>query len=215
MRTAMSRKKIENRARTPTSSQGWPLLPKEARTMSTKYVRGLNLEMVLPQPGRLLAGIKTPLTNTTGNFINRASIMTSEGVSVGKADIKTPIAEKQKLARIIPRKSGRNSSRLSPRTAAIMEIGIAERTAPIVIEARISPISISVTDIGIETSLSSVLVLVSIGAITGLIEVAVNQMAIPPRPEINDRGGISLPIKKEKKKKNGSRIPNITTGPFP
>jgi hypothetical protein len=105
--TAASKKKTANKVRIPRFIQGCPLPPNETRTRSTKYVSGLNWEMTLPQPGRLLAGMKTPLTNISGNFINKVSIITSEVVSVGNADMRIPIAEKQKLATIIPRASGK------------------------------------------------------------------------------------------------------------
>jgi len=181
----------------------------------TKYVRGLKSEIIIAQPGSLSGGINTPLTNTTGNFTSSASIITSEGVSVGRADRSIPIEEKQKLPKIRPKRNGSGSTKLRFKIKAIIAIGIPERVIPIVMEARISPNNISNTVNGIETNLSKVLVRVSMGAITGLIEVAVNQIAIPPSPAIRESGGSSLPIRNEKKKKKGSSIPNITTGPLP
>ncbi len=85
---------------------------------------------------------------------------------------------------------------------------------PIKADASISPTRIHECPIGAETSLSSVLVLVSQGVMTGLIDVEVNHIAIPTRPLPSIRGGIPLPRKKARKKKNGRRIPKIMTGPF-
>lgn len=171
--------------------------------------------MTVPHPGRLLIGMKIPLTKIKGNFINVASIIMSAVVSVGTADIRTPIAEKQKLASINPNPRVIKLTGIIPKIPATARIETVEIEKARVMEPIISPSNISVTLIGLDTNLSKVFVLVSQGAITGLIDVEVNQMAIPESPAINESGGISRPTRKAKKKKNGSRIPKITTGPLP
>lgn len=139
----------------------------------------------------------------------------SEVVSVGRAEMSMPMAEKQKLARIIPNRSVKKFTGTIPKIAATAKMETAEIEKARVIEPIISPNSISVTLIGLATNRSRVFVRVSQGAITGLIDVEVNQMAIPERPATKERGGISLPTKKAKKKKKGNSIPKITTGPLP
>ncbi|MEF8726327.1 MAG: hypothetical protein V5A79_02790, partial [Candidatus Bipolaricaulota bacterium] len=176
---------------------------------------GESCEIISPQPGSLLVGMKIPLTKIKGNLIKVDSIIISAVVSVGTADISTPIAEKQKLARIIPNTRVKKFKGTMPKIPATAKMETAEMEKARAIEPMISPKSISVTLIGLDTSLSRVFVLVSQGAITGLIDVEVNQMAIPESPAINEMGGISLPTKKAKKKKKGRSIPKITTGPFP
>lgn len=159
--------------------------------------------------------MKIPLTKIKGNLIRVDSIIMSDVVSVGSAEINTPIAEKQKLARTIPSSSVRKLTGVIPKIAATAKIVTVEMEKARVIDPKMSPMSISVTLIGLNTSLSSVFVLVSQGAMTGLIEVEVNQVAIPESPATKERGGISLPTKKAKKKKKGRSIPKITTGPLP
>jgi len=163
----------------------------------------------------LLVGMKIPLTKIKGNLIRVDSIIISDVVSVGIDEISTPIAEKQKLARIMPSNSVMKLKGIKPKIPATAKTVTAEMEKARVIEPMMSPRIISITLIGLDTSLSRVFVRVSQGAITGLIDVEVNQMAIPESPAINESGGISLPTRKAKKKKKGNRIPNITTGPFP
>lgn len=58
--------------------------------------------MALPQNGMLSRGMKIPLMNTSGNLIKEEIIMTLDGALVGGVAIKSPRAEKQREARIIP-----------------------------------------------------------------------------------------------------------------
>ncbi|KXA92904.1 hypothetical protein AKJ64_01845, partial [candidate division MSBL1 archaeon SCGC-AAA259E17] len=85
---------------------------------------------------------------------------------------------------------------------------------PIRADASMSPKRIHERLIGEEISLSNVLVLVSQGVMTGLIEVEVNHIAIPTNPVPSMREDISLPNQNARKKKKGNNIPKIITGPF-
>jgi hypothetical protein len=142
------------------------------------------------------------------------SIITSEGTSVGSAEINTPSAEKQTLEMSIPEMSRYGCSMFKPsifKTAISATEVISKLTID---DARISPMSIFVTLIGMESNLSRVLVLVSQGEITGVIAVDVNHKDIPARPATRRFDSISLPNINAKKKKKGSSIPKIRTGPF-
>ncbi len=83
--------------------QNPPAPPKLSRTKSVKNVRGEKWEIAFPQPGSWLTGINIPLIKIIGNLTSDESIITSAGVSVGRAAISTPIAEKQRLPRMSPR----------------------------------------------------------------------------------------------------------------
>ncbi len=65
-------------------------------------MRGEKDAMALPQNGMLSRGMKIPLMNTSGNLIKEEIIMTLDGALVGGVAIKSPRAEKQREARIIP-----------------------------------------------------------------------------------------------------------------
>ena len=65
-------------------------------------MRGENDAMVLPQNGMLSRGMKIPLMNTSGNLTREEIIMTLEGALVGGVASKSPRAEKQSEAKIIP-----------------------------------------------------------------------------------------------------------------
>src|SRR6056297_3503209 len=120
--------------------------------------------------------MKIPLTKIKGNLIRVDSIIMSDVVSVGRAEISTPIAEKQKLARIMPSNSVMKLKGINPKIPATAKTVTAEMEKARVIEPMMSPRIISVTLIGLDTSLSRVFVRVSQGAITGLIDVEVNHM---------------------------------------
>lgn len=101
-------------------------------------MRGENDAMALPQKGMLSRGMKIPLMNTSGNLIKEDIIMTLEGALVGGVAIKSPRAEKQREARIIPtiRIMGCIifTPMINPMITGTMVINAPKRT-----EARISP----------------------------------------------------------------------------
>ncbi len=192
------------------------LLPpsKLFRTILVKYVSGEACEITLPHWGSWLTGMKIPLMKIIGNLTREDNIITFAGSSVGRAAISTPIAEKQKLPRISPETRRRGwiitrSRKINARVRGKIVIRI-----PIRADAIMSPKRIQECPIGEEIKRSSVLVLVSQGAITGLIEVEVNHIDIPTSPEPSISGGISLPSQKARKKNKGKSIPKIMTGPF-
>ena len=69
-------------------------------------------------------------------------------------------------------------------------------------------------DIGADTSLSKVFILVSQGTITGTTEVAVKKSVSPTEPGTKKLIGMFLPMEKARNRKRGSKIPKIRTGPL-
>jgi hypothetical protein len=164
-------------------------------------------------PGIWLRGINIPLIKIKGNFIREDSIIILDGLSVGGADKTNPNAEKQKEANIvlntrlkvinpIPNKAIPNK-----KTKAVIK-------SPNKKDANISPKMIAHKDIGAETILSKVFVLVSVGAIAGPIEVDVKKSAMASKLGNKNSIANSLPKAKEINKNAGKSRPKITTGPF-
>ncbi len=170
-------------------------------------------EISLLAPGIWLRGINTPLIKIKGNFIREDNIMILEGLSVGGADRTNPNAEKQKAANIVP------SIRLkvmkpAPNNTTPNKITKDVIKSPNKKDANMSPRMIAHNDIGAETILSKVFVLVSVGAIAGPIEVDVKKRAIANKPGNKNPIDSSLPKAKERNKNAGKSRPKITTGPF-
>lgn len=158
-------------------------------------------------------GMKTPLIKIRGNLMRVESIITFAGISVGGEDNRTPMAEKQKVARRIPTIKGKGWGIVTWRMNPIKR-DITDTATPKRMEAIISPRRIPVREMGAAISLSKVFILVSQGAITGPTEVAEKKRVIPSRPGMRRLTGIFLPIEKARKKKKGKRMPKITTGPL-
>ena len=170
-------------------------------------------EINLLAPGIWLRGINIPLIKIKGNFIREDSIIMLEGLSVGGADKTNPNAEKQKEAKTVPITRLRvmnpvpNKAIPNKKTKAVIK-------SPNKNDANMSPKIIAHKDIGDETSLSNVFVLVSVGAIAGPIEVDVKKRAIASKPGNKNSIANSLPKAKEINKNAGKSRPKITTGPF-
>ncbi len=136
-----------------------------------------------------------------------------EGLSVGGADRTSPNAEKQKEANIVPitrlkvMNPAPNNATPNKKTKAVIK-------SPNKKDANISPKMIAHKDIGAETILSKVFVLVSVGAIAGPIEVDVKKRAMASKPGNKNSIVNSLPKAKERNKNAGKSRPKITTGPL-
>ncbi len=148
-----------------------------------------------------------------GNLIILESIIIFDGLSVGGAEIKRPRDEKQKAAITVP------TTRLkliiptpSKITLTIKIKRVINR--PNIREAIISPKIIAHKEMGAETNLSKVFILVSHGATTGPIDETVTKSAIPSSPGTKKLIEKFLPMAKAINKKDGISIPDITTGPF-
>ncbi len=128
-------------------------------------------------------GTKTPLIKIRGNLIKVAKSITFEGLSVGEADIKIPRDEKQKAAIIVPIIKGMliipGPSKITPPRITKVVINKPNKT-----EAKTSPSKIAQREMGEEINLSKVFILVSQGAITGVIAETAKKRAIPIRPGI-------------------------------
>jgi hypothetical protein len=126
-----------------------------------------------------------------GNLIKVEISIIFEGLSAGGAEIKVPKAEKQKAAIIIPTIKGRliisMPKRIIPakRTKKVIK-------RPKITEATISPKIIAHREIGDDASLSKVFILVSQGAITGVMAETEKKSAIPKRPGIRKSKDASL-----------------------
>ena len=169
--------------------------------------------MILPHRGIDSNGTKTPLMKTRGNLTREDNIITVAGVSEGGDDRRAPRDEKQNEEIKIPKSM---IGRLTKETPANMPTttGIVDMNRPKMAEASTSPQIIVVTVTGAEINLSSVLIRVSQGAITGTTDVEVKKTAIPSMPGIRKSKGSSRPIEKARNRKRGNRRPNITTGPL-
>jgi len=151
--------------------------------------------------------------NINGNFIIDESIITLLGRLVGVAEKISPNEEKQKAARTIDNAKITGKATVIPNINPIM-IGTVVIKTPKIKEASISPKMIVGMVTGQDINLSSVFACVSHGIIAGEIAVEVKKRVIPSSPGIKKLRLSSLPIMKERNKKIGNMIPNITTGPF-
>jgi len=119
--------------------------------------------------------------------------------------------EKQKAANIIAGiMIGLNISP-KPKTKSS---GTRDMPTPKVIDAIMSPKTIVVIEMGHASSLSSVLICPSHGAMTGETEVDAKKTVIEISPAIRKFRGKLLPIQNAINKNRGRRTPKITTGPF-
>jgi hypothetical protein len=158
-------------------------------------------------------GTNTPLIKIRGNLIRVAKSITSEGLSVTGAEIKIPKVEKQKAAIMVPRT--KEKLIISPPNKITPAKIIKEVTKrPNRTEATISPKMMAQREIGEDTNLSRVFILVSQGAITGVIAETAEKRAIPSKPEIIKSKDTFLLKKKEIKRKAGISNPWIITGPL-
>ncbi len=136
-----------------------------------------------------------------------------EGLSVGEAEIKIPRAEKQKAAIKVPRIKEKliisppNIKTLIKTTKKVIK-------RPNKTEAIISPKIIAQREMGEDTNLSNVFILVSQGAITGVMAETAKKRAMPINPGIRKSKDISLLKEKETNKKAGISSPWIITGPL-
>ena len=146
-----------------------------------------------------------------GNRTSDEIIMTVEGRFVGYTENSKPKHEKQKAARIIA--GIITGLGISPKQKD-MSSGTKDMQIPKINEAITSPKTIVDTETGHASSLSSVLICPSHGAITGETEVDAKKTVIESNPAIKKFKGKSLPIQNAKNRNKGSRIPKMTTGPF-
>lgn len=149
----------------------------------------------------------------TGNFTTEESIIIVWGMLVGGAESMSPSEEKQRAARIIPRERIRGLEMLTPANKPIT-MGMREIAIPKMKEASISPIIIVDVASGQDISLSRVLAIVSQGATTGDMAVAVKNSIIPRSPGITKSIVRFLPIMKERNRNTGKMMPDRTTGPL-
>ena len=146
-------------------------------------------------------------------MIKVAKSIMSEGLSAGGAEIKVPKAEKQKAAITVPRTKERliipPPNKIMP--AKILR-GVTER--PNRTEATISPKMMAQREIGEDTNLSKVFILVSQGAMTGVMAETAKKRAIPSKPGIKKLKDTFLLKEKEINRKAGISKPWIITGPL-
>lgn len=136
-----------------------------------------------------MIGIKTPLMNTNGNLITLDNRTTSAGVSVGRAEKIVPRDEKLQEIKGIKGRDNKTLFNDIPKIKPMRINGNANRR-PNNMEANISPISTISTVIGLESSISSVLCLVSQGAIIGVTDEAAKKSVktiSEARPSFNSR----------------------------
>ena len=169
--------------------------------------------MILPHRGIDSNGTQIPLMKTRENLTKEDNIITIAGVSEGEDDRRAPRDEKQNEEIKIPKSM---IGRLTKEALANMPTatGIVDMNRPKMAEASTSPQIIVVTVTGAEINLSSVLIRVSQGAITGTTDVEVKKTTIPSMPGIRKSKGNSRPIEKARNRKRGNRRPNIITGPL-
>lgn len=154
-----------------------------------------------------------PLIKSIGNFTRDVSIITVLGSLVGAEQNISPSEEKQKAARTIPRVKIRGCEIDTPRARPI-KTGIREMSNPKIKDANISPRMMVGMVRGQDINLSRVSAWVSQGVTMGDIEVEVKNKTIARSPGIRKSMDSLRPTMKERKRKRGSRIPNITTGPL-
>ena len=137
----------------------------------------------------------------------------SEGLLVEGAEIKMPKAEKQKAAIMVP--GIKEKLIISPPSKITLAKIIKEVIKrPNRAEATISPKIIVQRQIGEDTSLSKVFILVSQGAITGVIAETAKKRAIPNKPGMRKFKDTSLLNEKEINREAGISNPWIITGPL-
>lgn len=141
------------------------------------------------------------------------SIITFAGTSVGGVERIAAKEEKQRAAIKIPIIRVNGCIILAP-IRRPMIIGTMEMRIPKRKEASTSPKIIAATEMGADTSLSKVFILVSQGVITGTTEVAVKKRVMPIMLGTRNPVGTFLPIEKAKNRKSGNRSPKIRTGPL-
>ena len=129
-----------------------------------------------------------------------------DGLSAGGADIKIPNVEKQKAATTLPAIKEKLTISPPKKITVITKIIVVIKN-PNKAEAMISPKIIAQNGSGAETNLSKVFILVSQGAITGVIADTAKNRAIPNKLGIKKVSGIFLPKKKEINKKEGINSP--------
>ena len=150
-------------------------------------------------------GTNTPLIKRKGNLIRVAKSIMFDGLSAGGADINVPKAEKQKAAIILP--ATKEKLTIPPPKSMIITSKIkALIKRPNIAEAIMSPRIIAQRGIGEDTNLSKVFILVSQGAITGVMAETVKKSAIPKRPGIRKSKDKSL-LKKKAINKNKRSVP--------
>jgi len=181
--------------------------------MSVKYVSGDNDAIATPHCGRASIGMNIPLIKMSGNFTSVDSIMTFDTRSVGIVENRSPREEKENAPMTIAILRMTGALTQTPNARPMMT-GTIEMTSPNKNDASISPSIIVLTVRGHETSLSSVFICVSHGAITGDTEVEVKNRVIAISPGIRNSGDSFLSIQNAKNRNSGNKIPNITTGPF-
>jgi len=132
--------------------------------------------------------------------------MISEGLSAGLAESKIPKTEKQNAEIIVPTINDKliisTPSKITLAKTIKKQIKSPNKT-----EAKTSPSKIAQSEIGQDINLSNVLILVSQGAITGVIAETAKKSAMPKRPEIKKSKGTSLLNEKEINKKAGISSP--------
>ena len=141
------------------------------------------------------------------------SIIMREGSFVGGDDSNNPRDEKQNAASTVP---------ISKFTVIIWvprTITPASKTTPVTKrpnanDAMMSPKMIPHSAIGVETNRSSVLILVSQGAITGPTAEVVKNKVMPNSPGNRKAVDSSLPMANATSKKEGSSNPKMMVGPF-
>jgi len=158
--------------------------------------------------------MKTPLTKMRGNRTKLAKVIISDGVSVGMAENKVPSEAKQNADKGILIIRTFTLIMLAPNKRTPMIIGISTNNVPNNNPARISPMRIECSEIGVEINLSKVFVLLSHGAMTGVTEEDVKNIVREIIPGTRTCGGRFLPTENARKRNKGKRIPKIRTGPF-
>ena len=137
----------------------------------------------------------------------------SEGLSAGGAEIRVPKAEKQKAAIIVP-KTKEKLIIPPPNKITLAKIIKEVTKRPNRAEAIISPKMIAQREIGEDTNLSRVFILVSQGAITGVIAETAKKRDMPSKPGIRKLKDTFLLKEKEINRKAGISNPWIITGPL-
>jgi len=137
----------------------------------------------------------------------------SDGLSAGRAESKIPKTEKQKAATTVPNIKEKVIIS-TPSKNTLAKIIKKQIKSPKKTEAKTSPSKIAHKEIGEDINLSKVLILVSQGAITGVIAETAKKRAIPNKPEIRKSKETFLLNEKEINKNAGINKPWITTGPL-
>ncbi len=136
-----------------------------------------------------------------------------DGIDEGGVESSNPMVEKHSAAIIIPTIKISRFSMVAPIITPTI-IGTADMMTPKMNEAIMFPSMIVDSEIGVDTNLSRVLMVVSHGIITGLTAVAVKNRVIANNPETSEFIGIFLPIENAKNKNRGINTPKMITGPL-